>query len=94
MFKIMIIASLFASALLFQLNAGCTCECVDGQVQALCESSIDLKPICPPKICPQTPPAVKPIDAPVVPPVGTTHCTNKFVYNNETHQYEWMEVCQ
>ena len=33
-------------------NAGCTCECVNGRMQPLCENSLDMPPICPPTICP------------------------------------------
>jgi hypothetical protein len=76
------------------IMAECTCECVNGQQQALCESAIDLKPICPPKICPQTSPQVQPIDPPRVPPLGTKNCEQKQVWNPQTLKYEWQEVCE
>lgn len=34
--------------------ADCTCECVNGQMQPLCDRSIDLPPICPPTLCMST----------------------------------------
>ena len=41
---------LFALALLLPgsaaANAACSCQCVDGQMQPLCESSVDLPPLC------------------------------------------------
>src|SRR3954453_18840949 len=33
-------------------NADCVCQCVDGQMQPLCQSSIDLPSLCAPTICP------------------------------------------
>lgn len=48
-------AALFALTILLfggAANAACTCQCVNGQMQPLCQSSIDLPPICPPTICP------------------------------------------
>ena len=76
-----------------QVFADCQCRCVEGEVQAICSSSLDIEPICSPRICPITPPAVKPIDIPRVPPIGTKTCTQKQVYNENTGQYEWQEVC-
>ena len=81
--------SIFGSA-----QANCECRCVNGSVQALCESSIDLKPICAPTICPLVPPAIAPITAPTLPPLGTSHCSNQQVLNPATGQYEWQRICQ
>jgi hypothetical protein len=39
-------------ALTSQARAECTCQCVNGRMQPLCSSSLDLPPICPPAICP------------------------------------------
>jgi len=74
--------------------ADCRCACVNGSVQALCTSSIDLKPICPAQICPITPPSVRPIDTPTVPPIGTSSCRNQQVYNAQKSQYEWKQICR
>jgi len=74
-------------------TANCECRCVDGEVRAICSSSIDLEPICSPRICPITNPSVTPIQRPVVPPIGTETCEQKQVYNEYTHQYEWKEIC-
>jgi hypothetical protein len=41
-------------------KASCECRCVDGQVQPLCSSSIDLPPICAPQICAIVPPSIVP----------------------------------
>ena len=81
----------------FNLNSlsysACSCECVNGQVQAICSSSIDLEPICAPRICPLVTPSIKPLDPITLPPLGTSQCTNMQVYNMYTYQYEWKEVC-
>lgn len=36
-------------------NAACQCACVNGQVQPVCTSSIDIRPICTPRVCPIVP---------------------------------------
>ncbi len=72
----------------------CQCSCVNGQVVALCESTLDIEPICPPRVCPIVTPSVRPIDPPRVPPIGTKNCSSEQVYNSATGRYEWQEVCQ
>lgn len=75
-------------------SASCQCQCVNGQVKAMCSSSIDLPPICSPRICPIVPPSVKPIATPIVPPVGTRSCSMQQVLNPSTGRYEWKQVCR
>jgi len=72
--------------------AACQCVCMNGSVEAVCSSSIDIEPICPPRICPIVPPSVRPIDPPRVPPVGTNRCRSEQVWNGE--EYEWVEICR
>ena len=75
-------------------SAGCQCACVNGTVQAICQSAIDLKPICAPTVCPIAPPAVTPITAPKVPPIGASHCAPRQVYDPSTGQYVWKDLCE
>ena len=75
-------------------EAACACRCVNGQVKAICQNSLDLPPICAPTICPIVPPSIKPIPQPSIPPLGTTACDLKEVLNPITHQYEWKRICQ
>lgn len=75
-------------------SAECQCACVNGTVQAICQSAIDLKPICAPTICPITPPSIAPISAPRVPPIGTSHCAPRQVYDPSTGQYIWTDLCE
>jgi hypothetical protein len=75
-------------------SAECECACVNGTVQAICQSAIDLQPICAPTICPITPPAVTPIMAPQVPPIGTSQCAPRQVYDPATGQYVWQDLCE
>jgi len=90
----------FGAALIFSIltisdaNARCVCRCVNGDMQALCSSSIDLPPICPPKVCPIRSPSIAPIRAPKIPPIGTTRCRQAQVLNRNTGRYEWKRVCQ
>lgn len=74
-------------------NASCVCSCVNGQNIPICSNSIDVRPICPPKVCPIVPPSVAPINTPRVPPVGTSQCTQHQVYNSYTGRYEWRQLC-
>lgn len=86
--------SLFTILLVSNIaNATCVCSCVNGQNIPICSNSIDVRPVCPPKICPIVPPSVAPINTPRVPPVGTNQCTQHQVYNNYTGRYEWKQLC-
>lgn len=75
-------------------DASCVCRCVNGEVQAICSSTLDIEPICAPAICPITPPAIRPIDPPSVPPIGTSSCRSEQVLNPSTRQYEWRQICR
>ena len=75
-------------------DARCVCRCVNGNVRPICESSLDLPPLCAPQICPLVPPSVAPIPKPVLPPLGTTSCREVQVYNPYTRQYEWRTICK
>ncbi len=74
--------------------AGCICRCVNGAMQGICSSSIDIPPICAPTVCPIVPPSITPIQPPTIPPIGTTSCAPVQVLNPRTNQYEWRRVCQ
>lgn len=85
----------FTVAILIATNAdaACQCLCVGGEVKAVCQSSIDLEPICSPRVCPITPPSVKPITPSRVPPVGTSKCVPKQVWDEDEGRYVWRELC-
>ena len=89
-----VIAALITTATfgITSANAACQCVCMNGNVEAVCSSSLDLQPICPPRICPIVPPAVRPIDPPRVPPIGASTCRSEQVWNGE--EYEWVEICR
>lgn len=74
--------------------ANCVCRCVNGHMQPLCSSPLDIAPICPPTICGIVPPSVTPIQPPKIPPLGTTNCQQAQVMNPNTRQYEWRTVCR
>ncbi len=74
-------------------TAACICQCVNGHVEAICQSAIDLKPICSPTLCPLVPPSLKPIESPTVPPIGTSQCHNQQVWNPSLGRYEWVRLC-
>jgi hypothetical protein len=74
-------------------HASCVCRCVNGEMQPLCSSSIDLPPICPPTVCNIVPPSVAPIQPSMIPPIGTSQCSQQQVLNPVTQQYEWRNIC-
>ena len=74
--------------------ANCECTCVNGHVQALCQSAVDLPPLCPPQLCPLQTPSIAPIPQAQLPPLGTTHCEQAQVLNPRTGMYEWRQVCR
>ena len=69
------------------------CRCVNGKMRALCTSSIDLRPICPAKLCPRAPARLKPLPSLAIPPIGTTRCRQKQVLSPYTGRYEWRNIC-
>ena len=63
-------ASLGGAILTGTVEASCICSCVNGAVVPLCESSIDLPPICAPTLCPL--PSLRPIRTLRLPPLGAS----------------------
>jgi len=73
--------------------ADCVCECVNGTVQALCESTTDRRPYCAYQGCPTPNYSTPPVGSQRTLPLGTTSCQPVQVYNQQTMRYEWVEVC-
>ena len=92
--KLLLVTGLFSFIFVGSLSASCHCACVNGQVRAICSSSIDLKPICAPKVCPIKTPSIRPIQTPMVPPIGTSNCRQEQVYNDNVGRYEWRTICR
>ena len=78
----------------FEAGAACTCTCVGEEFKAVCDNSLEIQPICPPRVCTIAPPSIVPITPPTVPPVGTQQCRQEQVLNPSTGRYEWQRVCQ
>jgi hypothetical protein len=74
-------------------KAECTCECVNRQMQPLCEDAMDMPPICPPTICPIAAPSITPIPTPMVPPIGTSRCQPERVCDTFGN-CRWETVCE
>src|SRR6516162_7762841 len=74
-------------------RASCVCQCVNGEVQPLCSSAIDLPPICPPRVCPLAPPSIAPLNPPTLPPLGTSACRQEQVCN-QFGNCRWQQVCR
>jgi hypothetical protein len=73
-------------------GASCQCLCINGEVEAVCSSALDVHPICAPRICPIVPPAVRPIDPLRIPPIGASKCRSEQVWNGQ--KYVWVEICR
>lgn len=87
---------LLAGIFFFTLSlayADCVCSCINGNVEAICQSSIDIQPICASRICPIMSPSLTPINLPRVPPIGTSSCHMAQVYDNATGNYVWRQIC-
>ncbi len=82
-----------ATSAFSQSTEECQCACVNGNVKAICTSTLAIKPICAPRVCDIVPPSIKPIDTPTIPPIGTDKCDLKQVLNEQTHEYEWKRLC-
>ena len=89
----LLLIAVFAWWLTTESQAACVCRCIDGEMQPLCESSVDVPPICPVTVCAMVPPAVRPIQPLGLPPLGTSQCSQRQVLNPATRQYEWRSVC-
>lgn len=76
------------------VTAACSCRCVNGSVQALCSSTLEIPPICAPRICPSTSPSIKPFPSLKLNPMGTNSCSQKQVLNPNTGLYQWKRVCR
>jgi len=74
-------------------SAACTCQCVNGQMQPLCQSAIDLPPVCAPTICPIAAPSLAPLTAPILPPLGTSQCEQAQICDTQG-KCEWQQVCR
>jgi hypothetical protein len=89
----LILTVAFGIFLTTSAEASCVCRCVDGQMQPLCSSSIDLPPICPMTNCALPPPSIAPIQPAQLPPLGTSQCSQRQVLNPATRRYEWRSIC-
>ena len=74
-------------------HAACECRCVGGQNRPICQSTLDMPPICPMTMCPIEPPALQPLASPQLPPLGTSACEMRQVYNPASQQYQWQRLC-
>jgi hypothetical protein len=89
----LLLAAVLTLLLTAESQTACLCRCVDGEMQPLCESSIDVPPVCPVTVCAIVPPSVRPIQPLGIPPLGTSQCSQRQVLNPITRQYEWRSVC-
>ena len=72
--------------------AMCTCECVDGTLQSLCDNSEEVAPFCPSRACPPAPSSTPP--PPMAPPAGASACRAVQMLNPLTVRYEWRQMCE
>lgn len=85
---------LCASVVVTPALADCTCECINGRSQALCEHSYDVKPACI-MTCPTMPTASSypPVSVPTVPPPGASSCGPARICDMFAN-CRWQTVCR
>ncbi len=87
----------FALALLLlsgsAANAVCTCQCVDGRMQPLCDGAIDPPKVCPPTVCRPPKPSVAPVIPPNLLPLGGSQCKQAEVCDT-SGKCTWEQVCR
>ncbi len=71
-------------------HAACTCKCVLGNVVPVCDSAMDIRPFCAPRMCPVVDPN-KPIPQPKL--GAAPECTQERVWNPYTAEYDWRAKC-
>jgi hypothetical protein len=88
---------LFALALLLiggsAAEAACTCQCVDGQMQPVCDSGINRPMVCPQRVCRPPKPSVAPVIPPNVLPLGGAECKQAQVCD-AAGKCTWEQVCR
>jgi len=57
-----------------------------------CGGSLDIPPICPPRICPIAVPSIVPINPPTVPPIGMSSCRQARICD-PAGNCRWQQVC-
>ena len=87
------LALCFAVMLICEARADCTCECVNGKMQPLCDSSIDLPPLCPLTLCPLATPSLAPLNPLTLPPLGTSECHEAQICD-QFGNCRWQQVCR
>ena len=90
--RILVIVALALCAFSSQVQAGCTCQCVNGQMQPLCSSALDIAPPCM-GICGPVAPSIAPINPPTIPPLGTTSCRQAQTCD-QFGNCRWQQVCR
>jgi hypothetical protein len=90
--RILVIVALALCAFSSQMHARCTCQCVDGQTQPLCSSTLDIAPTCM-GICGPVAPSIAPINPARIPPLGTTSCRHAQICD-QFGNCRWQQVCR
>jgi hypothetical protein len=89
---LLVLAALLLSAA--PASAACNCQCVNGQVQLICQNAYDPPVMCVPTLCPLPMPRLAPLVPPQLPPLGTKQCYPVQVWDPDTRLYVWRTVCR
>lgn len=76
-----------AAAFSAPAEAGCACQCIDGQMQPACTNSFDIPPICALRTCPFG-------SGPKTPPVGARSSCVQVKSCDIYGHCTWKQVCQ
>jgi hypothetical protein len=74
-------------------EAACTCRCVDGQMQPVCDDGINWPMVCRPTVCRPPKPSVVPVIPPNLLPLGGSVCKQAQVCDT-SGKCTWEQVCR
>jgi len=94
------IASIALLVFLFTFSsaafANCTCQCVNGELAAICTGNVNAQPTCAPRGCPPAPASVSMAQSQPVSSQGAggSTCAPVQVLHPVSGQYEWKVLCR
>ena len=75
--------------------ANCSCQCVNGELAAICTGNVNVQPTCAPRACPPAPASVSMAIQPVSSQgAGGSTCAPVQVLNPVSRQYELKVLCR
>jgi hypothetical protein len=76
--------------------ANCTCQCVNGELAAICAGNVSVQPTCPPRSCPAPSPNLSMARNQQVSAQGGngSDCAPRQVLDPISGKYQWQLLCR